>query len=132
MKIRPEDSSWSLKSAEDRHRSYPKTFEIPENEIRKGLLPGMAAKLLFDIETQEAGALVDHGVDRMWVIVLPNSAAPADRYYGILDSDPGIAENLHLRKGDIICFGSEHVCGVDQPPRDFLLEKYGHYFEGHI
>ncbi len=132
MKIRSEDSSWSLISAEERHRSYPNTFEIPESEIRNGLLPGMAAKLLFDIATEEGGTLVDRGIDRMWVIVLPKSEATANRYHGVLDSDPGIAENLNLRKGDIICFGSEHVCSVDQPPRDFLLEEYGHYFSGHI
>ena len=44
-------------------------FEIPDLAERQSLSPGDAAKLLFDIETKENGAIIDRGVDRMWVIV---------------------------------------------------------------
>jgi hypothetical protein len=126
------ETGWVLLSAEGRHAEHPSTFNLPDPAVRSGLTPGMAAQLLFDIETRQGGKVIDRGVDRMWVIVLRSKAGQTSRYLGVLDSDPGWAENLRLRKGDIIPFGPEHVCRVDRPPRDFLLEAYGHFFQGHI
>jgi hypothetical protein len=130
MENQLDELGWQLVSAEQQRDSYPATFEIPDFEIRNNLSPGMGAKLLFDIETKANGVVIDRGVDRMWVIVLPESTSQLGRYQGILDSDPGIAENLQLRKGDIITFGPEHICEINQPPREFLLEVHGFYFEG--
>jgi hypothetical protein len=47
------------------------------------------------------------------------------RYLGVLDSDPGLAENLRLRPGDEIRFGPEHITAVDTPSRQYVLQKYG-------
>jgi hypothetical protein len=126
------EAGWVLLSAEARHARHPSTFTLPDATVREGLTPGMAAQLLFDIETRQGGKVVDRGVDRMWVIVLPPQAGQTSRYLGILDSDPGRADNLRLRKGDIIPFGPEHVCRVDRPPRDFLLEAHAALFRGHV
>lgn len=126
------ETGWVLVSAEERQARHPETFILPDPAVRNGLAPGMAAQLLFDIETREDGKVIDRGVDRMWVIVLPPQAGQAGRYLGVLDSDPGWAENLRLRKGDIIPFGPEHVCRVERPPRDFLLEAYGGFLQGHV
>ena len=126
------DGRWVPLSAEERHARQPSTFTLPDAAVREGLTPGMAAQLLFDIETRQGGKVIDRGVDRMWVIALPPREGQTSRHLGILDSDPGRADKLRLRKGDIIPFRPEHVCRVDRPPRAFLLEAHGALFERHV
>lgn len=116
---------WELISAEDRTVAHLETFKIPAREKRESLAPGDAAKLLFDIETREEGRVVDRGVDRMWVIV---KARTERGYIGVLDSDPGAAENLRLREGDGVTFGPEHIAEIANPPRQYVIEKYGESF----
>jgi len=50
----------------------------------------------------------------MWVIV---KARTDHGYIGVLDSDPGAAENLRLREGDSATFGPEHVTDIATPNR---------------
>jgi hypothetical protein len=118
-------NGWTLLSAEERALAYPGRFQIPDLTVRRSLSPGDAAKLLFDIETRENGFVIDRGVDRMWVIV---KARTEFGYLGILDSDPGVTENLTLRPGDLIVFGSEHVIDTGRPPHDYIVGKYGASF----
>jgi hypothetical protein len=118
-------NGWTLVSAEERALSYPGTFQLPPLAVRRSLSTGDAAKLLFDIETKENGCIIDRGVDRMWVII---KARTETGYLGILDCDPGAAENLTLRPGDPIVFGSEHVIEAGRPPHDYIVEKYGASF----
>ena len=118
-------NGWTLLSAEERALAYPGRFQIPDLTVRRSLSPGDAAKLLFDIETKENGCVIDRGVDRMWVIV---KARTESGYLGILDSDPGVAENLTLRPGDLIVFGSEHVIDTGRPPHNYIVQKYGASF----
>ena len=118
---------WALVSAEARASSHPSTFRIPSRARRESLAPGDAAQLLFDIETREQGRVIDRGVDRMWVLV---KACAGGRYAGVLDSNPGRSEGLHLSEGDTIVFGPEHVANIDTPPRDYILRKYGPGFFG--
>lgn len=120
-----EQDGWSLISAEERHAAHPKTFSIPPRTKRDSLSPGDAAKLLFDIETKEDGKIVDRGVDRMWVIF---KTTPTEGYIGVLDNDPGRAENLRLRKGDAIVFRSEHIAEIGRPPRRYIVENFGDSF----
>jgi len=120
-----EIDGWSLVSAEERHASSPITFQIPSKKERGSLQIGDGAKLLFDIETRMEGIIVDRGVDRMWVIV---KSLAEDGYLGILDNNPGIAENLRLCEGDIILFGPEHVIDIETPPREYIVKKYGSSF----
>jgi hypothetical protein len=116
---------WMLVSAEERHAAHPATFQIPSKTEREALVPGVAAKLLFHIETKDAGRVIDRGVDRMWVIV---QAVGPDGYAGVLDSDPGHSEGLNLHEGDVIVFGPEHVAAIDYPSRDYVVGKYGSSF----
>ena len=116
---------WTLLSAEERHAAHPDTFHIPSKADRESLVPGAAAKLLFHIETKEAGRVIDRGVDRMWVIV---KAISADGYTGVLDSDPGHSEGLNLHEGDVIVFGPEHVAAIDYPSKEYVVGKYGPSF----
>lgn len=118
---------WALVSAEERHAAQPETFEIPPKDDREALVPGAAAKLLFHIETREAGQVIDRGVDRMWVIV---RAVTPEGYMGVLDNDPGESEGLNLREGDLIVFGPEHVAAIDYPSKDYVVGKYGQSFFG--
>ena len=119
------NDGWELISAEARNDEHPDAFQIPSRENREMLAPGDGAKLLFDIETRENGRIVDRGVDRMWVIVI---ARIGGCYLGILDNDPGTAENVQLHQGDLITFGPEHVAGISTPPREYVTEKYGESF----
>jgi hypothetical protein len=120
-----EENGWVLVSAEERAATAPNTFLIPPRTMRESLSPGDGAKLLFDIETREGGRIIDRGVHRMWVVV---KSRTAEGYIGVLDNDPGAAENLTLREGDSVIFGPEHVADIGQPPRDYIVEKYGAYF----
>ncbi len=120
-----EENGWVLASAEDRAAAHPDTFQLPPRTARESLSPGDGAKLLFDIETRENGRVVDRGVDRMWVVV---KAKTEDGYIGVLDNDPGAAENLTLHEKDPVAFRPEHVAEIGQPPRDYIVEKYGASF----
>ena len=81
--------------------------------------------MLFDIKTSKAGRIFDRGVDRMWVIV---KSRRDTRYVGILDNDPGVAEDLRLNEGDEILFGPEHIAEIDYPSREYIVAKYGTRF----
>lgn len=118
-------SGWQLASAEERNAAFPVTFLIPSGVTRRSLARGDAAQILIDIETKEDGTVIDRGVDRMWVIII--SVSPRG-YVGVLDSDPGYAENLKLAKGDLIEFNASHICAIDHPPKEFLTKKYGKFF----
>jgi uncharacterized protein YegJ (DUF2314 family) len=125
MNSKMASDGWELISAEDRNAAHPNTFQIPARTKREALAPGEGAKLLFDIETREKGHVIDRGVDRMWVIV---KARIEGGYIGVLDNDPGIAENVRLREGDVITFGPEHIAEIASPPREYVIEKYGPSF----
>jgi hypothetical protein len=116
---------WQLLSGEEAHAAHPDTFYIPPATDRATLNPGDGVQLLFDIERKEGGAVIDRGVDRLWVII---KARISERYLGVLDNDPGSAANLTLREGDVITFGPEHVIDISRPPREYVVEKYGPEF----
>ena len=120
-----ERDGWTLLSGEARHAADPQTFWIPNRRERESLSPGDAAQLLFDIETREAGRVVDRGVDRMWVIV---KSRVGDLYCGVLDSDPGRAEGLSLHPGIEVTFAPEHVIAIERPPDGYVRHKYGPSF----
>ena len=122
-----DSEGWRLVSAEERSQAYP-GFSLPSVETRRTVRLGQAVQLLFEITTRQYGRIIDHGVDRMWVIVKCRSGG---RYTGVLDNDPGYSENLRLRAGDVIAFGPEHIIDVTDPPPDYVLAKYGAgFFEG--
>lgn len=123
-----EQDGWTLVSAEERHARSPETFVIPSRTERESLTSGDGVKLLFDIETREAGKVIDRGVDRLWVIVKNKTG---DLYVGVLDSDPGISEGLTLRPGTELLFGPEHVSAINRPPEGYVLERFGPaFFDG--
>ena len=68
---------------------------------------------------------MDRGVDRMWVIVKSRTEGG---YTGVLDSNPGTAENLRMQEGDYITFGPEHITKIGSPLRDYVTRKHGESF----
>ncbi|HZS45298.1 MAG TPA: DUF2314 domain-containing protein [Blastocatellia bacterium] len=98
-----EQDGWTLVSGEERHALHPTTFMIPELSERQSLSPGDAAQLLFDIETKDAGRVIDRGVDRMWVIV---KRRYAELYLGVLDSDPRQVDGMTLHPGIEVTFSA--------------------------
>jgi hypothetical protein len=81
---------------------------------------GQAAKLIFDIETEdESGKAVLTG-ERMWVIVAERIG---DQFIGILDSQPACMmpnDTAYLRFGAEIPFAPEHVIEIAEPPSSYV------------
>jgi hypothetical protein len=118
-----ERDSWRLESGEARHAESPETFWIPSRRERESLGVGAGAKLLFEIETNDAHGPT-RGVERMWVIVrrrLPGL------YVGVLDSQPAAAEgdSRVLARGAEVVFGPEHVIDISEPSPEYVEEHYG-------
>ena len=116
---RLEIDHWELESGEERSAAYPDTFEIPPLEHRTQLRRGLAAKLMFVIETKDETGTVDVGVERMWVYVTENLG---DGYLGVLDNDPAsyeASDDIYLVLGAEVPFGPEHVIQIAQPPDDY-------------
>lgn len=119
-----EDCGWCLVNAELRAREQPE-FVMPDRSRREALMVADAAKLLFDIESRDGDAIIDRGVDRMWVIVKQRTEGG---YIGVLDSHPDYGETVLLRQGTEVIFGPEHIIEISQPPLDYLEGKYGSTF----
>src|SRR5262245_9033588 len=111
---------WELRSGEASARKSPDTFHLPPLEERKGLKRGQAAKLIFEVESEdEAGKRQIQG-ERMWVIVAERVGAT---YIGILDSQPASlvpGDDVYLCFGAEIPFLPEHVIEIASPPADYV------------
>src|SRR5215510_4632627 len=108
---RLETDFWELRSAEESHRMNPDTFWIPAQSDRENLRRGQAARLIFDIETDDSGNIAVGG-ERMWVIVAEKHG---DTYIGILDNQPATvepADTVYLCFGAEVPFRAEHVIDI--------------------
>jgi hypothetical protein len=89
-------------------------------EQRQTLTRGQAAKLIFDIETEDdSGKAVLTG-ERMWVIVAERIG---EFYIGILDCQPASMtpdDSAYLRFGAEIPFAPEHVIEIGAPPPSYV------------
>jgi hypothetical protein len=105
-----EKDGWSLEDAEERQRRNPKTFIIPELELRQSLEPGDFAQLIFRIaieDEDEADAF-----ERMWVVVREHVA---ESYIGELNNEPAeISENDEFWLGSEVPFQARHI--IDARP----------------
>ena len=122
---------WTLRSGEAEHRAHPETFWIPPIEQRLDLQRGHAARLIFDIESQDDDGNVVVTGERMWVIV---AERVGDQYIGILDNKPASFEpsdRAYLCFGAEIPFGPEHVIDIATPPPDYVEWQLGQTPERH-
>jgi hypothetical protein len=93
---------WHLESGVERSRQYPDTFLIPDEELRRAVLPGLVVKLLFEMRAGWG--------ERMWVTV---TAVKGRHLVGTLINEPvGIPR---LMPGDTIKFTPDHIIGIDLP-----------------
>lgn len=100
-----------LANAEAAHRAAPRTYSIPRRIVRETLRPGELVKLGFVIDAPVATL---EG-ERMWVQVVE---VIDGRYRGRVDNEP--RHLAHLRPGDWIEFGPEHVIAREAGPDDAL------------
>jgi hypothetical protein len=110
---------WQLRSGEASHLANPDVFWIPPLAERQGLRRGDAAKLIFDIESEDEDGGVQLQGERMWVIVAEQRDGT---YIGILDNPPASiepADSTYLREGAEVAFLAEHVIDIDQPPSEY-------------
>ncbi|WHI52745.1 hypothetical protein P3339_08275 [Microbulbifer sp. MLAF003] len=122
-----EEHFWEIRNVEFEQQKNPETFEIPSKEDRFNLKRGQAAKLAFDIETQDGDGSVQVSGERMWVIVLKKTKG---HYLGILDNEPSCIEpgSGYLEPGCKLWFKPEHVIGIDNPPMNYLTSSYPNEF----
>lgn len=120
-----ETDYWELRSGEKCHADNPDTFWIPDLEERKSLKVGDAAKLIFDIESEDEDGVIQVQGERIYVIV---SQIVGEFYIGILDSQPASlepGEETYLCFGAEIPFKAEHVIDIDRPPEDYIEWQLG-------
>jgi hypothetical protein len=108
-----EEDGWRLLDGEEHHRTAPKTFWIPDLELRKRLAVGDLAKLIFEITLNPER---ETAVERMWVIV--RERIPGG-YLGMLYNEPGaIAENDEFWFGTELPFEYRHIVDVSPPTKE--------------
>ncbi len=111
---------WTLVSGEDRHRASPESFTIPSFDARKALQHGDAAKLIFEIESEDEFGEISRDCERMWVVV--TEVRPL-YFIGRLANMPvgcHRESSFYLTENVEIPFLPEHVIKVDRPPKAFL------------
>jgi uncharacterized protein YegJ (DUF2314 family) len=95
---------WHLESGVKRNREHPETFEIPDQEAKQAIEPGVFVKLMFD--TSDLWGRRNWS-ERMWVEVV---AIRKRRIVGVLRNDPhGIPR---LAFGDQVRFKRDHVIDI--------------------
>lgn len=102
-----EIDGWHLRSGVASHHRWPETFEIPDEEERRGLVEGDVVKLQFEIEIP---AEDESFGERMWVIVRGRSGP---YFIGELNNVPATSdEQERLQVGDRVVFLPEHVISI--------------------
>jgi hypothetical protein len=91
---------WHLGSGVKRNRAHPDTFQIPDEEDRNGVHPGLTVKLMFEMR--------DGFGERMWVEVLRRKRR---HLVGRLSNQPAAIPRLY--HGDLIKFKPEHIIDID-------------------
>jgi len=91
---------WHLGSGVVRNREYPETFEIPDEEAKQAIEPGVVVKLVFEMS--------DGWGERMWVEVV---AVKRRHIVGSLRNHPiGIPR---LDWGDKVRFKRDHIIDIE-------------------
>lgn len=94
--------TYSLDDAEELHRQFPDTYEIPDKKIRENLKAGDIVKLVFII-TDGVNSLTE----RMWVIV---NELNSEGYSGTLNNAPFCTDKI--KAGQTVKFSARHVISI--------------------
>jgi len=110
------NDGWCLEDGEKLHQEFPKTFQIPDIEVRRILQIGDYAKLIFRIAVDDGDP--SGSVERMWVIIRERLS---DGYVGILNNKPtAIEENDSLWLGSELPFEYRHIISVEHANEESL------------
>jgi hypothetical protein len=116
---------WTIVSGEECHAASPATFIIPSFEERRALQQGDAAKLIFEIESEDEFGEISRDRERMWVVV--SEVQPA-YFVGRLTNMPVGCHRescFYLTEDVEVPFLPEHVIDIDRPPEAFLDALFG-------
>jgi hypothetical protein len=119
-----EKDYWALASGEERHAESSDSFWIPPLSKRQSLKVGQAAKLIFEIESENEEGGIERDCERMWVVV---SEIKPPYYIGRLINKPATIdedEGFYLKLDVEVPFLPEHVINIDQPPEEFLKSLF--------
>jgi Uncharacterized protein conserved in bacteria (DUF2314) len=98
---------YRLLSGVKQNRKHPETFEIPDEEDKQAIEPGVLVKLLFDIKEDWGGWRGHLWGERMWVEIV---AVKRRHIVGVLRNQPiGIPR---LDWGDRVKFKRDHIIGI--------------------
>lgn len=92
--------AWKLENGEARAKESPNSFEIPDREARRNLVPGMFAKLIF---------LQKDSAEGMWVEV--KDVLGPGRYEGVLANNPTLIQGLEF--GTVLRFEAKNVVNIE-------------------
>jgi Uncharacterized protein conserved in bacteria (DUF2314) len=117
---------WHLGSGVERNRQYPETFEIPDEEAKQAVEPGVLVKLMFEMRNPNKWFL---GGERMWVEVV---AVKRRQIVGRLINEPLGLPRLY--PGDKVKFTRDHIIDIhwkqdDSPAADPEGHQGGSHWE---
>jgi len=93
-----------LESGVKRNRQHPETFEIPDEEAKQAIEPGVLVKLMFEMKYGVDG---DFWGERMWVEVV---AVKRSQLVGRLINQPFDISRLYI--GDKVKFRRDHIIDI--------------------
>ncbi|WP_280559660.1 immunity protein Imm33 domain-containing protein [Priestia megaterium] len=114
-----EDSNtyWQLDNVYERNKESPYTFYKPSKAVTDKLKAGDLVKLVFFSDSDTAG----YKGERMWVKITDRNK---ENFVGKLDNEPYHLKGLKL--GQILHFGTEHICDTEYEDDD--AAKMDYYF----
>ncbi|PNE08674.1 immunity protein Imm33 domain-containing protein [Priestia megaterium] len=114
-----EDSNtyWQLDNVYERNKESPYTFYMPSKAVTDKLKAGDLVKLVFFSDSDTAG----YKGERMWVEITDRNK---ENFVGKLDNEPYHLKGLKL--GQILHFGTEHICDTEYEDDD--AAKMDYYF----
>lgn len=114
-----EDSNtyWQLDNVYERNKESPYTFYKPSKAVTDKLKAGDLVKLVFFSDSDTAG----YKGERMWVEITDRNK---ENFVGKLDNEPYHLKGLKL--GQILHFGTEHICDTEYEDDD--AAKMDYYF----
>jgi Uncharacterized protein conserved in bacteria (DUF2314) len=108
---------WHLTSGVRQNRKHPETFQIPDEEEKQAIEPGVLVKLVF--ATTDLWGRPNWG-ERMWVEVV---AIEKRHIVGVLRNQPFGIPRLYA--GDQVTFKRDHIIDINWEPDDFCDCQHG-------
>jgi len=112
-----DNTPWQLDNVYKRNKESPYTFYKPSKAVTDKLKAGDLVKLVFFSDSDTDG----YKEERMWVEITDRNK---ENFVGKLDNEPYHLKSLKL--GQILHFGTEHICDTEYEDDD--AAKMDYYF----